>query len=262
MVNLIAKIPGTGSSTVIIAGHYDTKHMASTTFVGANDGGSSTAFLLELAHLLVRKKDALAYWLVFFDGEEARKRWSATDSLYGSRHFVRKLASEGTLAQIRAAIVVDMITDAHLDVHRDANSIPWLNAIVFSQANDLGYGRYFLESSRRIEDDHIPFRERGIPPLDIIDLDYGPLNLYWHTRLDIIDRCSQASLEIVGQVVERTLQVLETQRFRINGRAATGERLSAKGFVRQHRPTWWVSIKSSKRPPLSLLAVRVPREAP
>lgn len=134
MVNLVAKVPGTGSSIVIIAGHYDTKHMASTTFVGANDGGSSAAFLLELARVLARKKHVLTYWLVFFDGEEALKQWSATDSLYGSRHFVGKLASEGMLAQVRAVIVVDMIADAHLDIHRDATSTPWLNAIVFNQA--------------------------------------------------------------------------------------------------------------------------------
>lgn len=220
MVNLLAKIPGTSSSIIIIAGHYDTKRMASA-FVGANDGGSSAAFLLELARVLARKRHALTYWLVFFDGEEALKRWSASDSLYGSRHFAAKLARQGTLAQVRAVIVVDMIADAHLDIRRDANSTPWLNEIVFSQAHDLGYGRYFLDSSRRVEDDHIPFCERGIPAVDIIDLDYGPLNLYWHTRLDTVDNCGPASLEIVGQVVLKTLQVLETQRVQINKRAAT-----------------------------------------
>jgi len=208
MTNIVATFPGTPSSVVIIGGHYDTKRTP-TLFVSANDGGSSTAFLLELARVLARKKHALTYRLVFFDGEEALKCWSANDSLYGSRHFAAKLARQGTLAQIRAVIVVDMIADAQLDIHRDLNSTPWLNAIVFGQAHDLGYGRYFLNSTRRIEDDHLPFRERGIPAVDIIDLDYGPLNLYWHTRLDTLDKCRPGSLQVVGQVVQNTLEVLE-----------------------------------------------------
>jgi len=104
-----------------------------------------------------------------------------------------------------------MIADAHLDIHRDLNSTSWLNAIIVGQARDLGYGRYFLNGSRRIEDYHIPFRERGIPAVGIIDLDYGPLNLYWHTRFDTVDQCSPASLEVVGQVVRKSLQVLENQ---------------------------------------------------
>jgi len=220
MVNLVARIPGTGSSIVIVAGHYDTKRMAST-FVGANDGGSSAAFLLELARVLVKNKHALTYWLVFFDGEEALKQWSATDGLYGSRHFVGKFASEGTLTQVRAVIVVDMIADAHLNIHRDVHSTPWLNDLVFTQARHLGYGRYFLYGGRQIEDDHMPFLERGLPAMDIIDLDYGPLNLHWHTRFDTVDRCSPTSLKIVGQVIQTTLQVLEADRITSTGNPQT-----------------------------------------
>ena len=132
-----------------------------------------------------------------------------SDSLYGSRHFVAKLASQGVLAQVRAVVVVDMLADTHLDIHRDANSTEWLDAIIFRQAQDLGFGRCFLRSSRRIEDDHLPFRERGVPAVDVIDLDYGPLNLYWHTRLDTLDHCSPVSLGVVGQVVIALLQKLE-----------------------------------------------------
>ena len=103
-----------------------------------------------------------------------------------------------------------MIADAHLDIHREAHSTPWLSDIVFAQARRLGYGRCFLNSPWPIEDDHIPFLELGMPAVDIIDFDYGPFNLYWHTRYDTVVKCSPASLAIVGRVLLATLAALET----------------------------------------------------
>ena len=102
-----------------------------------------------------------------------------------------------------------MIADAHLDIHREAHSTPWLSDLVFAQAQSLGYGRYFLNTPWPIEDDHVPFLELGVPAVDIIDLDYGPRNLYWHTRYDTIEKCSPASLAVVARVVLATLAVLE-----------------------------------------------------
>ena len=209
MCNLVVKIPGASSSIVIIAGHYDTKRMEMR-FVGANDGVSSAAFLLEMALVLARRENPFRYWLVFFDGEEAVQRWSATDGLYGSRHFVQELSAHGVLNQIRAVIVVDMVADAHLEIHREAHSTPRLTDIVFAQAQRLGYSRYFLNSPRTIEDDHLPFLALGVPAVDIIDLDYGPFNLDWHTKYDTVDKCSPASLAIVARVVLTTLAALET----------------------------------------------------
>jgi Zn-dependent M28 family amino/carboxypeptidase len=209
MSNIVAKIHSTSSLVVIIAGHYDTKR-TNFPFVGANDSGSSAAFLLEMARILARRKNSLTYWLVFFDGEEALQRWSNTDGLYGSRHFAQDLSVQRTLNQVRALILVDMIADAHLDIHREAHSTPWLSDVVFGEAQRLSYGRYFLNSPRAIEDDHIPFLELGVPAVDIIDLDYGPFNLYWHTRYDTVDKCSSASLAIVARVVLATLTALET----------------------------------------------------
>jgi glutaminyl-peptide cyclotransferase len=130
MTNIVGTIPGASSSIMIIGGHYDTKRMA-TPFVGANDGGSSTAFLIELVRVLAGRKHRLTYWVVFFDGEESVQRWSASDSLYGSRHFARRLADKDIQDQIKAVIVVDMIADAHLDIHRETDSTPWLS-ILFS----------------------------------------------------------------------------------------------------------------------------------
>jgi hypothetical protein len=103
-----------------------------------------------------------------------------------------------------------MIADAHLDIHREAHSTPWLTDIVFSEAQRLGYCRYFLKSPRAVEDDHVPLLELGVPAVDIIDLDYGPFNLYWHSRSDTVDKCSPASLVIVARAVLANLAALET----------------------------------------------------
>jgi glutaminyl-peptide cyclotransferase len=207
MTNIIAKIPGAMPSIVIVGGHHETKRM-STQFVGANDGGSSAAFLLEMARVLACRTNKLTYWLVFFDGEEAVQRWSASDSFYGSRHFAAKLSAEHIQNRVSAALVVDMIADAHLNIRPEARSTPWLNNIMLNEANRLGFGRYFLNRPQNIDDDHLPFLRLGIPAVDIIDLDYGPLNLYWHTRYDTPERCSAASLATVGAVVSRTFVVL------------------------------------------------------
>src|SRR5579875_8019 len=131
MTNIIAKIPGAKPSVIMLAGHYDTKLFTNFRFVGANDGGSSAAFLLEMARLLGRRKNPYTIWLVFFDGEEALKSWSNTDSLYGSRHLVNKLTADGELSRIQAMILVDMVADANLDIRRDVNSTRWLSDLLF-----------------------------------------------------------------------------------------------------------------------------------
>jgi len=210
MTNLIARFPGTQSKVVMVAGHYDTKLEQGFRFVGANDGASSAALLLELARVLHGRKHALTYWLVFFDGEEAmREEWTATDSVYGSRHLVQKLSSAGELGRIQAMILVDMIGDANLDIYREANSTPWLTDMVFTAAQRLGYGKYFLDSPTAIDDDHIPFVNAGVAAVDLIDFNYGPNNSYWHTEKDTVEHCSPLSLTIVGRVVLATLADLE-----------------------------------------------------
>jgi glutaminyl-peptide cyclotransferase len=211
MVNLIAEIPGREPKHIImIAGHYDTKLERSFRFVGANDGGSSAAFLVEMARELVQARHKLTYWIVFFDGEEALQNWSETDSLYGSRHFVQKLTADGELSRIQAMILVDMIGDAHLDIHWDQNSTAWLNKLVFGQADRLSYSKYFLRQPAAIADDHIPFVSAGVSAVDLIDLNYGPNNSYWHSAQDTVQHCSPFSLTIVGRVVKAALSELES----------------------------------------------------
>ncbi len=209
MVNLIAELPGKEKDKiVIIAGHYDTKLETKFRFVGANDGGSSAAFLLELARELRPTQHKVTYWLVFFDGEEAFKTWTDTDSLYGSRQLAAKLTQEGELSRIQAMILVDMIADAHLDIRRDRESTAWLSDLVFRTARKLGYARYFLNESGAVDDDHTPFVNVGVSAVDLIDFDYGPNNSYWHTAQDVPAHCSPTSLTIVGRVVRATLDEL------------------------------------------------------
>ncbi|HEV2417897.1 MAG TPA: M28 family peptidase [Terriglobia bacterium] len=212
MDNIIVKIPGERQSVVMLAGHYDTKLFKDFRFVGANDGGSSAAFLMEMGRDLCRgHKYKFTTWLVFFDGEEAiQQEMSSTDGTYGSRHLEQKLAADGELDRIQAMILVDMIGDKNLDIRRDDNSTGWLNNLLFKTADRLDYSRYFLKGeSLAVGDDHTPFIEAGVSAVDIIDFDYGPNNSYWHSAGDTLDHCSPASLEIVGRVVSAILGELD-----------------------------------------------------
>jgi glutaminyl-peptide cyclotransferase len=212
MTNIIAKIPGASPDVIMIAGHYDTKLFQDFRFVGANDGGSSAALLMEMARILGRRAHKYTYWLVFFDGEEAiREDMTSTDGTYGSRHLEQELAGNGNLSRVQAMILVDMIGDKDLDIRRDDNSTRWLNTLLFKTADELGYSRYFLkdQSWGGVGDDHIPFIQAGVSAVDIIDFDYGPNNSYWHTAKDTIDKCSPQSLQIVGNVVTAMLAKLD-----------------------------------------------------
>ncbi len=212
MTNLIVRIPGERKEVVVVAGHYETKRFDDIKFVGANDGGSSAAFLLEMARVLATRKNKLTYRLVFLDGEEAFVDFSSTDGLYGSRHLVQKWAGNGELSRIQALILVDMIADSDLDIHRESNSTQWLTDRVFSAARRLDYTRYFKNDSRTYIDDHIPFVSAGVAAVDLLDFNYGRGNRYWHTAEDTIDKCSPVSLTIVGRVVMATLEDLENTR--------------------------------------------------
>ncbi len=215
MVNIIAKIPGSSPSVIMLAGHYDTKLEKHFRFVGANDGGSSTAFLLEMARVLGKQKQRDTIWLVFFDGEEAIRSWSATDGTYGSRQLAAKLTSSGELSRIRAMILVDMIAGKHLEIHPDAASTQWLTKLVFRTARRLGYEKYFANNQpTALGDDHTAFVNDGVSAVDILG-PVGPVELGdffgidWHTAEDTLEHCSPHSLEIVGRVVTAVLDEIE-----------------------------------------------------
>ena len=208
MVNLIATIPGARKERIVFSGHYDTKLYREFRFVGASDGGSSAAFLIELARALQARRNPFTIELLFLDGEEARlPEWRGTDNTYGSRHYVATARQDGSLATIKANILVDMIGDRRLDIRRDSNSTPWLTDIIWSAAKRRELGDYFLDEPTRIEDDHLPFLAAGVPSVDVIDLNYDA----WHTPQDTLDAVSARSLQIVGDVLLAALPQIETR---------------------------------------------------
>ncbi|MBI3666849.1 MAG: Zn-dependent exopeptidase M28 [Acidobacteria bacterium] len=210
MTNIIAKFQGSSGRVVVVSGHYDTYSRSGLKFVGANDAGSSTGFLLELARTLGRTSHRDSIWLIWFDGEESLIQWADNDHTYGSRRLVAKWKADGTLSSILALINVDMIGDAGLSLVYDSASTPWLRELVWAVAGRLGYAAQFSRNfTMDVGDDHYPFLEAGVAAVDLIDLDYGPGNSYWHTERDTEDKLSARSFEIVGQVVLETLRALE-----------------------------------------------------
>ena len=207
MKNILATFPGSTGRSIVISGHYDTKVLKD--FVGANDGGSSTGFLLELAQSLHRMPRKHTVVLVFFDGEEAVGDWTATDSLYGSRHLAAKWLADGTIRQIHAMINVDMIGDQQLDLLKNPNGSQTLTRLVWQIAAERGYEANFLNSSLAIDDDHMPFVNQGVNAIDLIDFNYGPNHSYWHTAADTMDKLSPRSFKIIGDVVVETIKRLE-----------------------------------------------------
>lgn len=206
MKNIIAELRGQKPDLVLITGHYDTKLQPG--FVGANDGCSSAAAVLETARVLSKSKPEYTIWFVLFDGEEAVVDWSAMDgrdNTYGSRHLASKLKSDSTLNRVKALVLYDMIGDKNLDIKREGESTPWLVDAIWNAARALNYQKVFLDSEQDISDDHLPFRDAGIPVADLIDFNYGPGHSYWHTKLDTLDHVSGESVKIVCDVVVKAL---------------------------------------------------------
>jgi peptidase M28-like protein len=219
--NIVAKYPGTKDGIILIASHYDTNYfLRKTSFVGANDGGSSSGLLLELANQLRGKqRDGYSVWLVWDDAEEAIKSDGSggtpnempfdKDSLYGITHLVDKWQGDGTLKKVKALILADMIGDADLNVDRDTFSTGWLTDVVREAATRLGYQSHFFGRDLEVTDDHLPFLKRGVPAIDLIDFTYGYNDAYWHTTQDTVDKLSARSLQIVGSVILESIRILD-----------------------------------------------------
>jgi len=206
MANVVATIPGRRPDRIVIASHFDTKIARDFKFVGANDGASSTAMLLELARVLQGPPRDFTIELLFLDGEEAVNwDWQGADNTYGSRHYVEAAQKAGTLTGVKALILLDMIGDRDLLVRRDSNSTPWLVDLVWAAAARAGHRATFSNELTTVEDDHVPFVRAGVPSVDIIDLD----NPTWHTAQDDLEHVSVRSLQIVGDVVLAALPDIE-----------------------------------------------------
>lgn len=208
MRNIMARFPGSSGRAIAVTGHFDTKDLPGGRFVGANDGGSSTGLLLELARALAGQPRLDDIYLVWFDGEEAFGEWSASDSVWGSKHLAERWRADGTLARLKALINVDMIGDRDLNILDELNSTPELRRLAAAVAADLGYEAHFSAGQEAMEDDHLPFLALGAPAIDLIDFDYE----HWHQDSDTLDKISAKSLEIVGRVVLEMVRRLESGR--------------------------------------------------
>ena len=204
MKNFLVKIPGEKTGIILLGTHYDTKRLDN--FVGADDAGSSTAVMLELARLLCKQRRHYAVWIAFFDGEEAVNReWVDPDNCYGSRQMAAQLAISGDLPRVRAFLLADIVGSKELRFRRESNSTKTLTGLMWNIAATLGYQNIFLNDETAIEDDHQSFLRRGVPSADVIDLEIP----YWHTPQDTLDKISGKSLAITGHVFLETIKQLQ-----------------------------------------------------
>ena len=210
--NVVGLIQGTGDGLIIFGSHYDTKSGISDTFIGANDSGSSTGILIELARIIHEgKRPARSVMFAFFDGEECKKQYGPNDGLHGSCRLADKLVTEGTSRSVKAFILLDMVGDKDLTVMLPFNSSPTLASLVLDSAReDKSRDKFSLYQGSML-DDHVPFLKAGMPAIDIIDFEFGSkpgLNDYWHTPEDTLDKVSPDSLQTIGRVVLRSLNKL------------------------------------------------------
>ena len=206
--NIVVKIPGEQQGIILLATHYDTKKLDN--FVGADDGGSSTAVMLELARRMCEQRPRYSIWIAFFDGEEAvRPQWQDPDNRYGSRQMAAKMAASGDLKKVRAMILADIVGGKTLGIHTEEYSTKELENLIWATAKRLGYGDIFLDQTTPVDDDHLSFLERGVPAADVIDLVNSAG--YWHTPQDTLDKISAKSLGIVGHVLLESTAALQTK---------------------------------------------------
>jgi Zn-dependent M28 family amino/carboxypeptidase len=217
MHNIIVRYPGKKDGFIVIGSHYETNYpLKDIAFVGANDGACTTALLISLGqYFRAHPPQGYSVVLVFFDGEEAVQSWSDSDSLYGSRHLAAKWSQEGILKRVKAFLLADMIGDKNLDIDQDANSSPALVALLKTAAKDTGHPSAISHDSTAMQDDTVPFAKRGVPVLDVIDYDYGPMDpatgdhAYHHTAKDTIDKISPQSLQTSGDIFLELVHLLD-----------------------------------------------------
>jgi glutaminyl-peptide cyclotransferase len=211
MKNILVKIPGQKPGIILLGTHYDTKKLPD--FVGADDAGSSTGVMLELARLLCKQPPGkYAVWIAFFDAEEAFKvQWDDNDldHCYGSRQLAARMAASGDLPKVKAFILADIVGGRTPHFGRDPESTKWVVDFVWSVAAKLGYSNVFVNDAKGPGgDDHFSFTSRKVPSVDIIDLDFNDVP-YWHTPQDTMDKISAKTLAIVGHTILESIHELQ-----------------------------------------------------
>ena len=215
MRNYIVRYPGKKDGIIVLATHYETNYpLKDINFVGANDGACTTALLIEIGHYLrAHPPEGFSVWLVFDDGEEAIKDWSDSDSLYGTRHLAAKWSKDGTILKIKAFLLADMVGDKDLNIDHDQNSTPWLLTMLSTAAKNTGHTASVFRNETAVNDDHLPFKQRNVPVLDIIDIDYGPHTSqtpdgYHHTAQDTMDKISAKSLQVSADLFLEMIRLI------------------------------------------------------
>ncbi len=205
LINIIGNYNMKAPKRIMLAAHFDTRPFADRDpdpanrdkpILGANDGASGVAVLLEIARLLGENEPSVGVDIVLFDGEDYGREGSAVDFCLGSAHFARRLRGY----RPAAAIIIDMIGDADLEIKMEGYSraaSPVLLGELFDIAGELGYEQFKRKKMGAIIDDHLPLIQAGVNAVDLIDFDYE----YWHTLEDTPDKCSPESLEAVGRVL-------------------------------------------------------------
>lgn len=207
LVNVIVKIEGENSKDIgiLLMAHYDSRprtdypsspELANQPIMGANDGASGAAVLMELANLLSQNKPPRNIELVLVDGEDWGETGDNDYYLLGSREFARM----GVRNKYQFVIVIDMVGDADQQFYREVFSQefhPDLNDMVWNTARELGVMTFVDSTVHTVLDDHIALATSGVPAIDIIDFDYK----YWHTDSDLVSKCSLESLQNVGKVL-------------------------------------------------------------
>ncbi|MDE1155439.1 MAG: M28 family peptidase [Acidobacteriaceae bacterium] len=219
MTNYIAKFPGKKDGIIVIASHYETNYpLQSIGFVGANDGASTTALLIALGeYYRAHPPQGYSVWLVFDDGEEAvgKEGMVPSDSLYGVRHLAAKWSGDGTLKKIKAFVVADMLAWKDMNIDREQNSTPWLLDLLDKAAKNTGHSSRVFKNEMAIEDDHIPFRQRGVPVLDVIAYEYGPYDqsrgdyAFHHTAEDTLDKLSVNSMQVSADLFVELVKLID-----------------------------------------------------
>ena len=218
MRNYIVRYPGKKDGVIVLASHYETNYwLKDTAFVGANDGACTSAFLIELGNYLrTHPPQGYSVWLLFDDGEESIKpEWTTPDSLYGTHHLAAKWYADGTIGKIKAFLLLDMIGDKDLNIDKIGNSTPWLSELLVQAAKNTGHSSsiYKNDYPEGISDDYVPFLQRGVAVLDLIDIDYGPHtdtlpDGYHHTAQDTMDKISPKSLQTTGDLTLELIRLI------------------------------------------------------
>lgn len=208
MQNIIGVFNPEASRRILLCAHWDSRPHADMeldaarrkqAIPGANDGASGVAVLMELARLLKQQRPDVGVVIALLDGEDYGNFDTDEGVLLGAKYLARHYTNLG--AKPVYGVLLDMVGDRDLVINRERNSqrvAPDVNDKVFQIAQELGYGKHLVKDPMvEIVDDHIPLSRGGIPTIDLIDFNYGP----WHTLDDTPDKCSAASLAVVGETV-------------------------------------------------------------